>query len=164
MACLCFVSADDTSTEYYPIFFTTESPFQELYVICIQLVAKTWREMRAKGDDFTRVRRISRCLFIYTVLFHVYFLLYLILLTFKCNFLESWPFSTKLYVNVPSLVNFFFPTQVMSVVENQIKEALKEKQPTMDLFKVILFEYLYEGPSRTLKFPFPTISKHGEVR
>ena len=26
----------------------------------------------------------------------------------------------------------------MSVVEKQIKEALKEKQPTLDLFKVIL--------------------------
>lgn len=31
----------------------------------------------------------------------------------------------------------FFPLKVMSVVEKQIKEALKEKQTTLDVFKVM---------------------------
>ncbi|CAB4038872.1 engulfment and cell motility 1 isoform X3 [Paramuricea clavata] len=73
---------DDTSSDYYPIFFTTESPFQELFCICITLLGKTWREMKAKAEDFGRV---------------------------------------------------------MSVVEKQIKETLKEKQPTLDVFKVMYY-------------------------
>ena len=49
-------SASESSVEYHPIFFTTDFAFEEFYCICIQLVSKTWREMKATASgDFNRV-------------------------------------------------------------------------------------------------------------
>ncbi|XP_046842039.1 engulfment and cell motility protein 1-like [Xenia sp. Carnegie-2017] len=49
---------DETSNAFYPIFFSTDAPFQELFCICIMLLGKTWREMKAKQEDFTRVMTV----------------------------------------------------------------------------------------------------------
>ncbi|XP_031561498.1 engulfment and cell motility protein 1-like [Actinia tenebrosa] len=50
----------DSSEEYYPIFFTTDHGFEEFFCICIQLVNKTWKEMRATANDFNRVMAVVR--------------------------------------------------------------------------------------------------------
>ncbi|CAB4038874.1 engulfment and cell motility 1 [Paramuricea clavata] len=60
---------DDTSSDYYPIFFTTESPFQELFCICITLLGKTWREMKAKAEDFGRVSFYEDSLYLIFLLY-----------------------------------------------------------------------------------------------
>jgi len=54
----CCVSALEDGQLYYPIFFTNENAFEEFYCICIQLVNKTWKEMRATSIDFTKVTRL----------------------------------------------------------------------------------------------------------
>lgn len=41
--------------KYHPMFFGHEEPFQEFFCICIQLLNKTWREMRASTEDFQKV-------------------------------------------------------------------------------------------------------------
>ncbi|EDO35451.1 predicted protein [Nematostella vectensis] len=50
----------ETSDEYYPIFFTTDNAFEEFFCICIQLVNRTWREMRATSGDFNRVMAVVK--------------------------------------------------------------------------------------------------------
>jgi engulfment/cell motility protein 1 len=37
------------------MFFTHDHPFEEFYCICIILLNKTWKEMRATIEDFTKV-------------------------------------------------------------------------------------------------------------
>ncbi|XP_013415031.1 engulfment and cell motility protein 1 [Lingula anatina] len=57
---LCdILNIGDTPSEegqvYHPMFFTHDRPFEEFYVICIQLLNKTWKEMRATAEDFAKV-------------------------------------------------------------------------------------------------------------
>ena len=60
MPTLSFLTASEASKEYYPIFFTTDYAFEEFYSICIQLVNKTWKEMRATSGDFGRVMQVVK--------------------------------------------------------------------------------------------------------
>jgi len=52
------VLASDEGQVYYPIFFTHDHAFEEFYCICIQLVNKTWKEMKATSIDFTKVTSV----------------------------------------------------------------------------------------------------------
>lgn len=45
---------------YYPIFFTMDFAFEEFFCICIQLLNKTWKEMRATSGDFNRVMQVVK--------------------------------------------------------------------------------------------------------
>lgn|SRR6218665_3849175 len=49
----CVVAADDGQT-YYPLFFTHDHAFEEFYCTCIQLLNKTWKEMKATSADFNK--------------------------------------------------------------------------------------------------------------
>ncbi|KAL0267620.1 UNVERIFIED_CONTAM: hypothetical protein PYX00_009836 [Menopon gallinae] len=40
---------------YHPMFFTHDHVFEELFCICIVLLNKTWKEMRASTEDFVKV-------------------------------------------------------------------------------------------------------------
>lgn len=40
---------------FYPMFFTHDHPFEEFFCICIILLNKTWKEMRATTEDFAKV-------------------------------------------------------------------------------------------------------------
>lgn len=50
----------DTGKDYYPIFFTMDFAFEEFFCICIQLLNKTWKEMRATSGDFNRVMQVVK--------------------------------------------------------------------------------------------------------
>jgi len=41
--------------QYHEMFFKVEHPFEEFYSVCVVLLNKTWREMRATKEDFTKV-------------------------------------------------------------------------------------------------------------
>lgn len=45
---------------YHPLFFTHDHPFEELFCICIVLLNKTWKEMRATTEDFIKVSSVVR--------------------------------------------------------------------------------------------------------
>lgn len=45
---------------YHPLFFTHDHPFEELFCICIGLLNKTWKEMRATIEDFVKVSSVVR--------------------------------------------------------------------------------------------------------
>lgn len=45
---------------YHPLFFTHDHPFEELFCICIVLLNKTWKEMRATTEDFVKVSSVVR--------------------------------------------------------------------------------------------------------
>ncbi|VDP12741.1 unnamed protein product [Soboliphyme baturini] len=46
---------------YYEMFFTHESPFEEMFSCCIVLLNKTWKEMRASSyDDISKVLAVVR--------------------------------------------------------------------------------------------------------
>ncbi|XP_075224621.1 engulfment and cell motility Ced-12 [Lycorma delicatula] len=45
----------DHGQNYYPMFFTHDHPFEEFFCICIVLLNKTWKEMRATTEDFVKV-------------------------------------------------------------------------------------------------------------
>ncbi|ENN76031.1 hypothetical protein YQE_07406, partial [Dendroctonus ponderosae] len=45
---------------YQPLFFTHDHPFEECYCICIVLLNKTWKEMRATAEDFGKVAGVVR--------------------------------------------------------------------------------------------------------
>lgn len=40
---------------YHPMFFNHDHPFEEFFCICITLLNKTWKEMRATTEDFVKV-------------------------------------------------------------------------------------------------------------
>ena len=54
------LSANDESSRYHPMFFTHDHPFEEFFCICMQLLNKTWKEMRATSVDFSKVRLLSQ--------------------------------------------------------------------------------------------------------
>ncbi|XP_014916122.1 engulfment and cell motility protein 1 isoform X2 [Poecilia latipinna] len=43
--------------DFHPMFFTHDRSFEEFFCICIQLLNKTWKEMRATSEDFNKVGR-----------------------------------------------------------------------------------------------------------
>ncbi|XP_066290185.1 engulfment and cell motility protein 1-like isoform X1 [Branchiostoma lanceolatum] len=50
----------ETGQEYYPMFYTHDHAFEEFFCICIQLLNKTWKEMRATHEDFNKVMDVVR--------------------------------------------------------------------------------------------------------
>ena len=42
----------DEGKHFYPMFFTHDHPLEEFYCIAVQLLNKTWKEMRATVEDF----------------------------------------------------------------------------------------------------------------
>ncbi|KAF5899136.1 engulfment and cell motility protein 1 isoform X5, partial [Clarias magur] len=40
--------------DFHPMFFTNDHSFEEFFCICIQLLNKTWKEMRATSEDFNK--------------------------------------------------------------------------------------------------------------
>ena len=49
-------TAEDTGNTFYSMFFSSDKPFEEFFCIIVQLLNKTWREMRATTADFPKVR------------------------------------------------------------------------------------------------------------
>lgn len=45
---------------FEPLFFTHDHPFEECFCICIVLLNKTWKEMRATAEDFGKVASVVR--------------------------------------------------------------------------------------------------------
>lgn len=45
----------DQKHNFYPMFFTHDHPFEELFCICIEVLNKTWKDMRATTEDFRKV-------------------------------------------------------------------------------------------------------------
>uniref|UniRef100_A0A3Q3J0G7 ELMO domain-containing protein n=1 Tax=Monopterus albus TaxID=43700 RepID=A0A3Q3J0G7_MONAL len=50
----------ETGSDYHPIFFSQDRLLEELFCVCIQLVNKTWKEMRATQEDFDKVMQVVR--------------------------------------------------------------------------------------------------------
>ncbi|KAM6973790.1 engulfment and cell motility protein 3 [Aplochiton taeniatus] len=50
----------ETGSDYHPIFFSQDRLLDELFCVCIQLVNKTWKEMRATQEDFDKVMQVVR--------------------------------------------------------------------------------------------------------
>ncbi|XP_078462746.1 engulfment and cell motility protein 1-like isoform X2 [Lampetra fluviatilis] len=50
----------ETGQDYYPMYFTHDNAFQELFCVCVQLLNKTWKEMRATFEDFDKVLQVVR--------------------------------------------------------------------------------------------------------
>uniref|UniRef100_A0A673I0G6 Engulfment and cell motility protein 3-like n=1 Tax=Sinocyclocheilus rhinocerous TaxID=307959 RepID=A0A673I0G6_9TELE len=50
----------ETGSDYHPIFFAQDRLLEELFCICIQLLNKTWKEMRATQEDFDKVMQVIR--------------------------------------------------------------------------------------------------------
>lgn len=46
--------------DFYPMFFTHDHPFEELFCICIEVLNKTWKDMRATNEDFQKVFSVVR--------------------------------------------------------------------------------------------------------
>ncbi|XP_026484178.2 engulfment and cell motility protein 1 [Vanessa tameamea] len=53
-------SPSEQGQTYHPLFFTHDHPFEELFRICIVLLNKTWKEMRATTEDFVKVLSVVR--------------------------------------------------------------------------------------------------------
>ncbi|KAB0397416.1 hypothetical protein E2I00_003934, partial [Balaenoptera physalus] len=51
----------ETCNDFHPMFFTHDRSFEEFFCICIQLLNKTWKEMRATSEDFNKMatKRLS---------------------------------------------------------------------------------------------------------
>ncbi|XP_061102347.1 engulfment and cell motility protein 3 isoform X1 [Conger conger] len=50
----------ETGSDYHPVFFSQDCLLNELFCICIQLLNKTWKEMRATQEDFDKVMQVVR--------------------------------------------------------------------------------------------------------
>lgn len=58
--CFFTFTANEGRNDYHPMFFTHDRAFEELFGICIQLLNKTWKEMRATAEDFNKVMQVVR--------------------------------------------------------------------------------------------------------
>ncbi|XP_041104355.1 engulfment and cell motility protein 1-like isoform X2 [Polyodon spathula] len=50
----------ETCPDFHPMFFTHDRSFEEFFCICIQLLNKTWKEMRATSEDFNKVMQVVK--------------------------------------------------------------------------------------------------------
>lgn len=50
-----FRAANEGCNDYHPMFFTHDRAWEEFFCVCIQLLNKTWKEMRATAEDFNKV-------------------------------------------------------------------------------------------------------------
>lgn len=50
----------DQSIEYQPMLFKHEHAFEEIFCICIPMLNKTWKDMRATTEDFDKVLSVCR--------------------------------------------------------------------------------------------------------
>ncbi|CAB1313556.1 unnamed protein product, partial [Coregonus sp. 'balchen'] len=57
---LTLILSSETGSDYHPIFFSQDQLLDELFCICIQLLNKTWKEMRATQEDFHKVMQVVR--------------------------------------------------------------------------------------------------------
>lgn len=46
--------------DYYQMFFSHDHPFEELFCVCIMVLNKTWKDMRATSEDFAKVFSVLR--------------------------------------------------------------------------------------------------------
>nr|XP_014348276.1 PREDICTED: engulfment and cell motility protein 2 isoform X2 [Latimeria chalumnae] len=46
--------------DYHPMFFTHDRSFEEFFCVGIQLLNKTWKEMRATAEDFNKVMQVVK--------------------------------------------------------------------------------------------------------
>ncbi|EAA15037.3 engulfment and cell motility protein 1 [Anopheles merus] len=53
-------SPSEQGQEFYPMFFTHDHPFEEFFCICIVVLNKTWKDMRATTEDFVKVFSVVR--------------------------------------------------------------------------------------------------------
>ncbi|XP_046388664.1 engulfment and cell motility protein 1 [Ischnura elegans] len=53
-------SPSEQGQTYHPMFFAHDRPFEEFFCICIVLLNKTWKEMRATTEDFVKVFSVVR--------------------------------------------------------------------------------------------------------
>ncbi|XP_070798015.1 engulfment and cell motility protein 2 isoform X2 [Pituophis catenifer annectens] len=51
---------NEGQNDYHPMFFTHDQALEELFAIGIQLLNKTWKEMRATAEDFHKVMQVVR--------------------------------------------------------------------------------------------------------
>ncbi|XP_033105151.1 engulfment and cell motility protein 1-like [Anneissia japonica] len=51
---------DDSTQTYHPMFFVCDKPFEEFFCVCIQLLNKSWRDMRATVDDLDKVLSVVK--------------------------------------------------------------------------------------------------------
>jgi engulfment and cell motility protein 1 len=50
----------DQVKDFHPMFFTHDHPFEEFFCICIVALNKTWKDMRATNEDFSKVFDVVR--------------------------------------------------------------------------------------------------------
>nr|CAG4641514.1 EOG090X02BW [Eurycercus lamellatus] len=50
----------EQGTSFHAMFFNSDHPFEELFCHCLVVVNKTWKEMRATVEDFTKVFSVVR--------------------------------------------------------------------------------------------------------
>lgn len=52
--------SSDQVKDFHPMFFTHDHPFEEFFCICIVALNKTWKDMRATSEDFSKVFDVVR--------------------------------------------------------------------------------------------------------
>lgn len=48
----------DQGGSFHAMFFSHAHAFEEFFCVCIQLLNKTWKEMRATAEDFAKVMQV----------------------------------------------------------------------------------------------------------
>ncbi|KAM8946079.1 engulfment and cell motility protein 3 [Pelodytes ibericus] len=52
--------ASETGQSFLPLFYSQDHCLQEIFCVCIQLLNKTWKEMRATQEDFDKVMHVVK--------------------------------------------------------------------------------------------------------
>lgn len=50
----------DQAKDFHPMIFTHDHPFEEFFCVCIVALNKTWKDMRATSEDFSKVFDVVR--------------------------------------------------------------------------------------------------------
>lgn len=140
---------EDTGATYYSMFFSCEKPFEEFFCIIIQLLNKTWREMRATTADFPKVLEVVR--------------------EQVTRALSTHSSSFESFRNKVFTLTY---TEILKLLENErrIKEEFESQtRPVVELRKKLVPEILNVVRQQRLNFLvegtcFPKYSRNGRIK
>nr|KAG5713058.1 hypothetical protein BaRGS_021852 [Batillaria attramentaria] len=140
---------EESGNVYYSMFFSSEKPFEEFFCVAIQLLNKTWREMRATTADFPKVlevvkEQITRALPTHSSSFE----------TFRTRLF------TLTYSEILKLLEYERKTKEEKDAETKPVKQLREKliPEIMELVKEQRLNYLERGTG------FPKHNRSGRLK
>lgn len=131
---------------YHPMFFTHDHLFEELFCVCIVLLNKTWKEMRASTEDFVKVmmnqQKFVICYYIISILKNLIFQVFSVVREQITRALASQPAAMDKFKNKLSMLTYSEITNLWQQERTNREEWESHARPIMQLKEMITPEIM----------------------